>query len=166
MYIDKWWGDYLGGTDDTCTLLDYFKKDDVTEYPLSKIFKDFNINSNAQSVEFRDMSTCFYYEDGIHHANLDMVINMITDLSAILLECLKNKTVSLKALDEYTKDDENKSISIIVTANEYNCLIAVVEDFVNSYMEYQLAEFCGEDDMKEIATHCNEICEELKSYNR
>ena len=40
MYIEKYWGNYIGGTDDSLTLLDYFIHKQKAEIPLSEIFED------------------------------------------------------------------------------------------------------------------------------
>ena len=163
MYIDKWWYVYIGGSDESCTLIDYLKKDDVMVYPLSKIFKDFNLYHQMQQESFRDtQDVLFYDEDGVHHNDINIVINLIADLSAILLESLVNTEVSLKALDKYVKQD--KKIKLIPTEEEFNCLIDVLEDFSISYMEYDLAQFCDEGEMQEMAAHCSEICQELKNF--
>ena len=40
MYIKKYWYNYIGGTDDSLTLVDYLYDKGKTEIPLSEIFND------------------------------------------------------------------------------------------------------------------------------
>ena len=40
MYIEKYWGNYIGGTDDSLTLLDYFMDQQKCEIALKDIFTD------------------------------------------------------------------------------------------------------------------------------
>ena len=40
MYIKKYWYNYIGGTDDSLTLVDYLYDKGKTEIPLSEIFDD------------------------------------------------------------------------------------------------------------------------------
>lgn len=40
MYIEKYWGSYIGGSDDSLTLLDYLIDKQKEEITLSEIFSD------------------------------------------------------------------------------------------------------------------------------
>lgn len=40
MYIEKYWGNYIGGTDDSLTLLQYLMETRQNEISLHKIFAD------------------------------------------------------------------------------------------------------------------------------
>ena len=40
MVIEKYWGNYIGGTDDSLTLLDYLAGKQKDEIPLREIFAD------------------------------------------------------------------------------------------------------------------------------
>lgn len=40
MYIKKYWYNYIGGTDDSLTLVDYLYDKGKTKIPLSEIFND------------------------------------------------------------------------------------------------------------------------------
>mgnify|MGYP003210492548 CR=1 FL=1 len=44
MYIKKYWYNYIGGTDDSLTLVDYLYDKGKTEIPLSEIFTQFRIH--------------------------------------------------------------------------------------------------------------------------
>lgn len=165
MYIEKYWGSYFGGTDDSLTLLDYFQKDNETIYPLSKIFKDFNVYQQmTERGNFKNtIEQLRYYDaDGVHYHEIYMVIDLITDLAVITLECLKNKTVELKLLLE--SDKENKTIELQPTQPEFNCILDVLRDFIVSYAEYDLAELCGEDELQKMTSQCKEILKELENH--
>lgn len=44
MYIEKYWGNYIGGTDDSLTLLDYLMDKQKSEISLSEIFADIGLD--------------------------------------------------------------------------------------------------------------------------
>ena len=45
LYIKKWWGNYVGGCDDTFLLLDYFGSQKQSNLELSKILSDIHLNT-------------------------------------------------------------------------------------------------------------------------
>ncbi len=162
MYIDKWWGDYFGSTDDSCVLLDYFAKDGVAEYPLSKIFADFGLYEQIQWGDFQETEEIEFTDDeGISH-EIDIVMNLIMDLSAITLESIHNGGVSLSELDESTPNP--KRFVIQPDADELDCLTEALLDFSKNPEEYDLSDLCAPDDLKEMAVQCQKLAEELKSH--
>lgn len=82
------------------------------------------------------------------------------DITAIILECQKNGKVHLTDLGGGIMD-KNAVISLKVEKEEMAFLRGVLEDFIHYPLSYDLAEFCPEDDMREIAKICKEILEEL-----
>lgn len=44
MYISKWWGDLIGGSDDSLALIDYLEQLGSTDVTLNQIFKDLGLN--------------------------------------------------------------------------------------------------------------------------
>ncbi|MFC4804816.1 imm68 putative immunity domain-containing protein [Filifactor villosus] len=163
MYIDKWWGEYLGESEDSYTLIDYFNEGEEKDYPLSKIFRDFYLEEQIAKGSFRTTADIRYMSaDGVHYSEIDIVINLMTDIAAILLECLHNEEVSLKDLNDGI--GKKKKIRVTPTPGEFDCLLEVLEDFASSYMDYELAELCDEETMKEIAGQCFEIAQELRRY--
>ena len=162
MFIEKWWGEYFGGTDDSYTLMDYFNKDAKEEYCLANIFSDFNLDDNKPFDGFRDTEDIrFYNEDGIFHQDIDVAIDFLLDIAAITLESLHSGSVTLKDLDSSNSD---KTIIIVAQSNTLNYLIGILRDFTENSSAYDLAEMCGEDDMLEIARQCKEIINELENY--
>ena len=61
MYIDKYWGNYIGGTDDSLTLLDYLTDKQKSEIPLSEIFADTGLYK--QNWGFRKTIEWLQYTD-------------------------------------------------------------------------------------------------------
>lgn len=165
MYIDKWWGEYLGESEDSYTLIGYFNEGEEKDYPLSRIFRDFHLEEQIKKGSFRTTADIRYMSaDGVHYSEIDIVVNLIVDVAAILLECLHNEEVSLRDLNDGI--GKEKSIRVFPTSDEFDHLLEVLDDFVNSYMNYELAELCDEETMKEIAGQCSEIAEELKQYRK
>ena len=68
MYIKKYWYNYIGGTDDSLTLVDYLYDKGKTEIPLSEIFNDtglsklnwnFHISPNLEYIDSEGNVTNF-----------------------------------------------------------------------------------------------------------
>ena len=52
MYIEKYWGNYIGGTDDSLTLLEYLADKQKAEIPLSEIFEDTGLTQRVKRMIF------------------------------------------------------------------------------------------------------------------
>ena len=162
MYIDKWWGDYFGSTDDSFVLLDYFAKDGAAEYPLSRIFAGFGLYDQIQWGDFRATEEIgFTGEDGLVH-EIDIVMDLMMDLAAVTLESLHSGGVSLSDLDKNSLN--SKRFVIQPDADELDCLIEALLDFSKSPEEYDLAELCAADDLREMAAQCAAVAGELEQH--
>ena len=155
MYIEKYWGNYVGGSDDSLTFLDYLAGKQKGEISISEIFSETGLN-NLDSFRNTDypLSVCIDdFEAEIHYA-----ISLITDLSALLLECKVNGSVNIS---ELLDDDMNCVINITATEQEHEMINKAIADFVSAPLEYDLSEMVGEDEMLEMAEVCEEIRKEL-----
>jgi len=119
MYIEKYWDEYIGGSDDSLNLVAFLEDQKKEEISLSEIFDKIGLNklnwNFRQTVEYLG----FTHSNGVE-IDFYFAIDVITDLAAILLECKVNKVVNLHELDEY--DSPSRNIRIIVTPEEYNAL--------------------------------------------
>ncbi len=70
MYIEKYWYNYIGGTDDSLTLVDYLYHTGKVELPLSEIFSDtglgklnwdFHTSPNLEYTDSEGGCYKFYY---------------------------------------------------------------------------------------------------------
>ncbi|MGO4375455.1 imm68 putative immunity domain-containing protein, partial [Paenibacillus sp. MCAF20] len=103
MYISKWWGDLIGGSDDSLTLIDYLEQLDLTDVTLNQILRDFGFDillaegdlKNGGNIGFDRRSA-----NGMFRVELDIACSALIDLSAIVLESLKSGYVDLHDLDE------------------------------------------------------------------
>lgn len=160
MYIDKWWYDFIGGTDDSLTLLDYISETEEIEYSFGKLLKDFNIKSNEPEF-YRSSPSVFYTtRDGYEH-DIHYVIDLIQDLSVLVLESYKSGAIKLSDL---TKSEDKKVFKILCSKEELELLIKILTDFAKAPLTYEISEMVDEKDMIEIARQCTEIAEELRAY--
>ena len=156
MYIDKYWGNYIGGTDDSLTLLDYFADKQKSEISLSEIFADTGLDK--LDWDFKESPEIgFTDRDGFEH-NLYYAIDVVTDLAALMLECQVNGSFSLGEL----LDDESEDIvRITFTDGEKAAMNQALTDFVTDPMAYDLCEMVPEEDMQELARDCENLRREL-----
>ena len=71
MYIEKYWANYIGGTDDSLTLIDYLYDKGKTEISLNEIFNDtglsrLNWNLSINSLNFPLFSRLSAIENSIY----------------------------------------------------------------------------------------------------
>ena len=87
MYItQRYWGEFLGGTDDSLTLLDYLAAKGKAEIPLGEIFADFGVD--RLEGDFQCPGESLAYENGEgYEMSINCAVDFITDLAALLLEC-------------------------------------------------------------------------------
>ena len=83
MSIEKYWGDYLGGTDDSLTLLDYLLDKQKSTLSLEEIFQDtglkhlkgnFCTSPKLHYTNTKGLTYDFYY-----------AIDLIGDLALLML---------------------------------------------------------------------------------
>ena len=150
MYIDKYWGDYIGGSDDSMTLMEYFggKQGEIA---LGEIFSDIGLDKLGGN--FRETDSLSVEIDGFE-AEFQYAISVIADLAVLLLECKKNGSVDLGELWEELEGQ----LTLTATADENDIINSALKDFAESPISYDLAEMMDEDELQEMA----ELCEELR----
>ena len=157
MYIEKYWGNYIGGTDDSLTLLEYLIDKQQSEIPLDEIFADTGLDK--LEWDFRKTEPFLEYkgQDGFGY-EFRYAIDVVTDLAALMLECIVNGSVSLGEL----LDNEDKNIvRITFTEEEKNSINKALADFVKDPLAYDLHEMVPDEDMREMARDCENLRREL-----
>lgn len=157
MYIEKYWYNYIGGTDDSLTLVDYFHDKGRTELPLSEIFRDTGLGKlnwdfhTSPDLEYADS------EGGCHE--FYYAIDLVTDLAALILESKKRGGFNLKDLF----DGENRDLfmKIITTPEEDRAMDRALSEFFADPLTYDLHEMMDEESMQEMAEDCESIRKEL-----
>jgi hypothetical protein len=162
MYIDKWWNHYIGGTDDTWMLGIYFAQ---IQNPISlqTILDDLHLWEALNSESAADADGYFVIStEPYHDAHFDMEIDVITDLSAIVLECETNGSVDLSDLFKI----EAQRVEII-TDDHPQALKALVDglyNFIRSPKSYGIHDFMSDDALAELVSACKEIHAELGRF--
>ena len=157
MYIEKYWGNYIGGTDDSLTLLDYLIGKQKTEISLSEIFADTGLDK--LNWDFRETEPGLGYRgrDGAEY-EFRYAIDVVTDLAALMLECSVNGSVSVGKL----LDNENGAVvRITFTEEEKNAIGKALSDFSKDPLTYDLHEMVPDEDMQEMAKDCENLHKEL-----
>ena len=93
MYIKKYWGNFIGGSDDSLNLVVFLEDLKKEEIPLSEIFVKIGLDKQnwdfRQTVEYLE----FTHSDGVE-MDFHFAIDVVTDLAAILLECSVSGSVN------------------------------------------------------------------------
>ena len=156
MYIDKYWGNYIGGTDDSLTLLDYLTDKHKAEISLSEIFTDTGLDQ--LNWNFHVSSNLGYTDSEGRQHDIYYAIDLITDLAALMLECSVNGSVSL---GELLDDDNEDFVRITFTEEEKKAMNKVLIHFVKDPLTYDLHEMVPDEDMWEMAQECESLRKEL-----
>ena len=161
LFISKWWGNYIGGCDDSLLLLDYLGKYASDNLTLRQIFEDIHLESALELGEIENADLYFELKPE-YEPHFDMAVNVIIDLSAILLECLHNKQVTISDLDEST--EYQKTISLSATKQDISLLKKGLDKFINTPQLFDLADFLDEDELSELINDCQSVSNELNAF--
>ena len=158
MYIKKYWGNFIGGSDDSLNLVAFLEDQKKEEIPLSEIFA--KIGLDKQNWDFRQTVE---YLEFTHSAGVEMdfhfAIDVVTDLATILLECSVSGSVNLQDLDEY--NTPARRIRITVTPEEHDAMNKALADFAQNPLEYDLSEMMDNEEIQEMARDVEALRKEL-----
>ena len=158
MYIKKYWGNFIGGSDDSLNLVAFLEDQKKEEIPLSEIFAKIGLDKQNwnfhQTVEYLE----FTHSDGVE-MDFHFAIDVVTDLAAILLECSVSGSVNLQDLDEY--NTPVCRIRITATPEEHDAMNKALADFVHAPLEYDISEMMGEDEITDMASQVEMLRKEL-----
>ncbi|OUO66094.1 hypothetical protein B5F55_14565 [Anaerotruncus colihominis] len=158
MYIKKYWGNFIGGSDDSLNLVAFLEDQKKEEIPLSEIFAKIGLDKQnwdfRQTVEYLE----FTHSDGVE-MDFHFAIDVVTDLAAILLECSVSGSVNLQDLDEY--NTPVRCIRITATPEEHEAMNKAMADFVQDPLSYDISEMMGEDEITDMAYQVEMLRKEL-----
>ena len=161
MYIKKYWDSYIGGSDDSLTLVEFLVDQKKEEIPLGEIFAKIGLDKQnwdfRQTVEYLE----FTYSSGVEK-DFHFAIDVVTDLAAILLECSVSGSVNLQDLDEY--NTPARRIRITATPEEHDAMNKALADFAQNPLEYDLSEMMDEDEIREMARDVEALRKELYEF--
>ena len=158
MYIKKYWGNFIGGSDDSLNLVAFLEDQKKEEIPLSEIFAKIGLDKQnwnfRQTVEYLEFTHSSGVEMDFHFA-----IDVVTDLAAILLECSISGSVNLQDLDEY--NTPARRIRITATPEEHDAMNKALADFAQNPLEYDLSEMMDDEEIQEMARDVEALRKEL-----
>ncbi len=155
MYIEKYWENYVGGSDDSLTLLEYLEGKETKQITVKEIFEETGLNnlSSFRNTDYPLEVPIDGFEAEIHYA-----ITLITDLAVLMLECKVNGSVNISDLLD---DDMECVISITATEQEHELINKALMDFTAEPLTYDLCEMVGEEEIVEMSQVSEEIRKEL-----
>lgn len=158
MYIDKYWGKYIGDTGDTLNLVAFLARQKKEEFPLGDIFAETGLDK--QNWDFRQTAEHlgFTCSNGTV-VGFRFAIDLVTDLAAILLECNVNAGVVLHDLDVY--NTSFRRIRITATLEEYEALNRALADFAKDPLSYDLRALMDDEQMEKMAGQVEALRKEL-----
>ena len=158
MYIKKYWGNFIGGSDDSLNLVAFLEDQKKEEIPLSEIFAKIGLDKQnwdfRQTVEYLE----FTHSNGVE-MDFHFAIDVVTDLAAILLECSVSGSVNLQDLDEY--NTPSRRIRITATPDEHDTMNKALADFAQNPLEYDLSEMMDNEEIQEMARDVEALRKEL-----
>ncbi len=161
MSITKYWGEFIDGSDDSLSLIEFLEGLNKEEITLKEIFT--GIGLDRQNMDFRQTVENLEFTNSIGlEIYFNYAIDIVTDLAAILLECKNNGHVNIGELYG-NEDEQNRCIRVVATEEEYTAIKAALEDFVKDPKSYDLYEMIG-DDIIEMAEIVKELRKELLQY--
>ena len=158
MYIaEKYWDDYIGGTDDSLTLVEYLAEKQKEEIPLQEIFSDFGLDQLQGDFREPEFPLVFENAEGFE-VDIHYAIDLITDLAAILLECKVNGSVDVQELADFLP---NHRICVTAAPEEHELMNKALADFAADPLAYDLCEMVPNEEMLKMAAICEDLRKEL-----
>ncbi len=158
MYIKKYWGNFMGGSDDSLNLVAFLEDQKKEEIPLSEIFAKIGLDKQnwdfRQTVEYLE----FTHSDGVE-MDFHFAIDVVTDLAAVLLECSISGGVDLHDLDSY--HTPHRRIRVTATPEEHDAMNKALADFAQNPLEYDLSEMMDDEEIQEMARDVEALRKEL-----
>lgn len=152
-------------SDDTLTLFDYFKEKSATDYNLKTILTDLHLFDKLGQDQIHDGADLFYttvMPDGRQlTSDFDIAIDVVIDLSAILLETFRKGKITLKDLYKYEREDY-PAFTIHVDKDDLDLLLNELKAFTTNPTHYNLAEMMSTDELMELAADCRNVYEEIQ----
>ena len=155
MYIEKYLENYIGGSDDSLTLLEYLEGKETKQITVEEIFEETGLNNLSS---FRNTDCPLELPIDGFEAEIHYAITLITDLAALMLECKVNGSVNISDLLD---DDMDCVISITATEREHKLINKALMDFAAEPLAYDLCEMAGEEEIVEMSQVCEKIRKEL-----
>lgn len=158
LYISAWWGNYVGGCDDSLLLLDYFKAKKSPELSLKNVLDDLNLTVALKSNDWENNALSWKANERFQ-PDFDLVASVVIDLSAIVLESIKSGKIDLNLLDSYN----NGTFVLQIDTESLKLLLSGLSFFIESKHP-----FCGFgyvmdlDQVEELIQDCKAIRDELK----
>ena len=158
MYIKKYWGNFIGGSDDSLNLVSFLEDQKKEEIALSEIFA--KIGLDKQNWDFRQTVGYleFTHSNGVE-MDFHFAIDVVTDLAAIMLECSVSGSVNLQELDEY--NTPSRRIRITATPEEHDAMNKALEDFAENPLSYDLHEMMDDEEIQDLAQDVEAIRKDL-----
>ncbi len=157
MYIEKYWYHYIGGTDDSLTLVDYLCDKGQAELSLSEIFADTGLD--RQHGDFRTSLDLAYTDAEGNCHDFCYAIDLVTDLAALLLESRKSGGVHIS--DLFDSEDRDLFVKLTATPQEAQAMNRALADFSAAPLAYDLSELMDAEDLQEMARDCEAVRAEL-----
>ena len=141
MYIEAYWGDLIGGSDDSLTLTAYLAEKRMKQITLEEIFSDFGAETLFGDYRNTVPPLCYVNPEG-WEMGLGCAIDLIADLAALLLESEKSGYIDLLELDD-TLDIEpsDARLQIISTPREAQQMNTILADFAAAPEQFDISEF-------------------------
>lgn len=161
MYIEKYWGGYIGGSDDSLTLIAYLAAKQKETLSLREIFHDFGPETLFGDFQNTDPPLAFADSEG-WEMDIHCAISLVSDLAALLLECRVNGSVDLLELDD-TLEPGPSGVRLQITAapDEETQVSKILSDFAAEPTAFDIAAFLSEEELGEMAAVVEQLRREL-----
>lgn len=157
MYIEQYWGEYTGGTDDSLTLTAYLAGKHKKEITLEEIFSDFGAETLFGDFQNTDPPLAYTNAEG-WEMGIQFAIDLAADLAVLLLECKAAGGVDLLEADDALElDPAHSRIQIIPTPEEAEQIKRILDGFIAAPDTFDISELEDGDTLREMAAAYKEI---------
>lgn len=156
--MERYWGNYIGDTDDSLILLAYLSGKGNAALSLREILSDFGLDLHG-NIRQTDPPLSYTTPEG-WEMDIHCAIDLVMDLAALLLACRTDGSVSLLVLGEET-GLPGGCLRITASPEELEDIGRVLADFAVSPASYDLSGLMDEEDLSELAGLLGALRKEL-----
>ncbi|GAA3870777.1 hypothetical protein GCM10022381_12390 [Leifsonia kafniensis] len=163
MTLAPWWESWLGGTDDSLLLLDYFEKRTPGAVSLAEVLVELHLLTPLQHGSWARADAWFALP-GMPEAHFGLAVEVVIDLSAVVVECIHSGVVPVAAFGPAGESDGVIDIDLAASAPELVLLQSALGSFLAEPGRFEISEFLDGDELQELTSHCTQIVAELQAY--
>lgn len=161
LFIDTWWGSYIGGSDDSLLLLDYFRDKETEHFNLAEVCTELHLDVLMHADRFEE-GDVYYNINGVNVYHFDLASSVLADLATLVLQGLKSDAIPLQSLSKSAHD--TKVFTLKSSPEQVKKIKDSLAYFIANTDLFEITNFMTKDELHDLVTEYKEVASELANY--